>query len=190
MLIIVRHGQTHVNAERRLQGHLDAELDDVGRAQAASLAAAVGSVSRIVCSPLLRARQTAAAIGAPVTVDERWIEIDYGVLDGRSLDEVGATSLWSDWHADLGLAPEGGESITAVIERVKRACADLVAEATDTDVAVVSHVTPIKAAVVWAMGVPDPAIWRMFLATASVTRIGFGPRGPVLRSFNETAHLG
>jgi broad specificity phosphatase PhoE len=61
----------------------------------------------------------------------------------------------------------------------------------DGDVVVVSHVSPIKAAAAWALGVGDEVAWRMYVAQASITRIGVGGPGglPSLRSFNETAHL-
>jgi len=54
---------------------------------------------------------------------------------------------------------------------------------------VVTHVSPIKAAVTWALGVDDGAGWRMFCDLASVTRLDIHDRGPVLRSFNEVHHL-
>ena len=57
------------------------------------------------------------------------------------------------------------------------------------DVVVVSHVSPIKAGVAWALGTGDEIAWRMFVALASVTRIAVSDRGPLLRSFNEVAHL-
>ena len=52
-----------------------------------------------------------------------------------------------------------------------------------------THVSPIKAAVAWALGVGDEVAWRMCVAPASITRIGSGRTGPSLRSFNEIAHL-
>ena len=51
---------------------------------------------------------------------------------------------------------------------------------------VVSHVSPIKAATCWALGLGDQAAWRLYLATGSVTRIGWGADGPVLNRFNGT----
>ena len=55
---------------------------------------------------------------------------------------------------------------------------------------VVSHVSPIKAAVSWALGGGPELSWRLSLGVASITRITTGgPVGPVLVSFNETDHL-
>jgi broad specificity phosphatase PhoE len=186
MLILVRHGRTAHNASRRLLGRLDLPLDELGRRQAAALGSSplLASVARVVCSPLQRAASTAAALGPPVEVDERWLEIDYGVYDGLPLADV-PTGLWS---ADAEWAPEGGESTAAVGRRVRAACEELWAEAATRDVAVVTHVTPIRAAVKWALGVPDDTDVRLFVATASVSRIGPGRGGRALHSFNET-HL-
>ena len=64
-----------------------------------------------------------------------------------------------------------------------------VIDARDRTVVVVSHVSPIKAAVAWALGVGPEVAWRSHLDPASITRIAIGPAGPVLRTFNEVAHL-
>ena len=60
----------------------------------------------------------------------------------------------------------------------------------DTDVVVVSHVSPIKAAVAWALGCGMETAWRTHLDQASITRLALGANGPLLRSYNETHHLG
>lgn len=188
MLYLVRHGRTAQNAARLLLGRMDVPLDELGRRQAAALGAvpALRAATRVVSSPLARAFDTAAAIGLPVTVDERWTEIDYGIFDGSEL--TAAADLWKGWDADLDYRPPGGESLAALGRRVRGACEELWEEACSTDVVVVSHVSPIKAAVAWALGLGDDVQWRMFLDTASVSVIGPGRRGPTLRSFNETAH--
>jgi len=65
----------------------------------------------------------------------------------------------------------------------------LAEEARTHDLVVVTHVSPIKAAVAWALGVPDESVWRMYCAPASVTEIGTAGPTPSLRSYNTTAHL-
>jgi broad specificity phosphatase PhoE len=187
VLIIVRHGQTEWNARGLLLGRKDPELDPVGRTQAAALARVL-EADRVVTSPLLRARQTAEAFARPTTVDERWIEIDYGALDGTPLADVPA-ALWMEWQDDVCFRPEGGESLVELGARVDAACDDLRDEASERDVVVVSHVSPVKAAAGWALGMGCEIAWRTFVAPASITRVGFSARGPVLRSFNETNHL-
>lgn len=188
MLILVRHGQTSANAEGALLGRRDLELTDIGRQQAAALAAAVASADRVVSSPLLRARATAEAFGRPVDVDERWVEVDYGSFEGQLLTEL-PSEVWLRWRDDPAFVPPSGESLASVGERVRAACDDLAAEAQARDVVVVSHVSPIKAAVCWALGLADHGHWRLRLAVASITRISITDHGPLLVSYNEVAHL-
>lgn len=188
MLIVARHGRTEANRERRLLGRLDPGLDELGRAQAAALATHIGPVDRIVSSPLLRTRQTAEAWGQAVEFDERWIELDYGELDGVPLASVDA-EVWRMWRSDLDYAPAGGESIGALGHRVRAACEDLRTDAVDGTVVVISHVSPIKAAVAWALGVTDDVAWRMFVAPAAVTTIAVSESGAALHGFNHLDHL-
>jgi alpha-ribazole phosphatase len=189
MLILVRHGRTGHNASRRLLGRLDLPLDELGERQAAALGASplFSEVSRVISSPLRRARSTAEALGYPVEVDPRWIEVDYGIYDGLPLGEV-PSSLWDSWQHDQEWTPEGGESMGTMGRRVRSACDDLWAEAASRDIAVVTHVSPIKAAVGWALGVDVGTGVRLFVDTASVCRIGPGRFGPALHSFNEIHH--
>jgi broad specificity phosphatase PhoE len=188
VLILVRHGQTTANAQGLLLGRLDPELTETGRLQARAIARALGPIDRVISSPLRRARATAETFGLPVDVDERWIEIDYGRYDGVPLSEVPA-GLWDAWRSDPGFVPADGESLAEVGERVRRACAALTDEASGHQVVVVSHVSPIKAAVAWALGVGDGVAWRMFLDVGAICRVQIGPRGPSLRSYNDTSHL-
>ncbi len=198
-LVVVRHGRTAANARGLLLGRLDVPLDDLGRAQAAQVAGAVLAqaarthtpVAAVVSSPLERTRQTAEAFGLPVRVDERLVELDYGVLDGTPLADV-PPEVWADWRADPDFRPPGcAESIAGVQERVEQACEDWAAVARVEGVVVlVTHVSPLKAAVGWAMGIGAGAAWTTHVDPASVTRIAVGGGRRVLRTFNETAHLG
>ena len=193
MIDFVRHGQTAHNRDGLLQGRVDLELSERGLAQAERVASryAGASVARVVSSPLRRARQTAAAIaavtGCDVEIDERLLELDYGEWDGRPLGEI-APEQWAAWRADPNFAPPGGESLVAVTARVAAFCAERL-DADDRVVAV-SHVSPIKAAVAWALGVPEGVTFRMQLGLASITTVGARPDGAgYLLSFNDSAHL-
>lgn len=188
MLTIVRHGRTDANRSGLLLGRLDVGLDPLGEAQARALADVLGPVDRVVASPLQRARDTARALAVPVEVDERWIELDYGAFDGTPLADV-PPETWARWRSDVDFAPPGGESLRSLGIRVRDACESLREDATDGHVVVVTHVSPVKAAAAWAMGVGDEVSWRMFVAPASITAIAIGPRGPSLHGFNAVAHL-
>ncbi|MEO5724239.1 MAG: histidine phosphatase family protein [Ilumatobacteraceae bacterium] len=184
MLILVRHGRTSVNAGGRLQGHADFDIDGVGRAQVAAMVAKVGVPDRVISSPLQRARHTAEAFGVPYEVDERWKEINYGQFEGMLMSDIPAADL-AQWRADEGFAPPGGESLRDLGLRVRAACLDLMTEAMDRTVVVTSHVSPIKAAVAWALDAPMSIAWRCRLGQAAICRISCTPLGPVLVGFNE-----
>lgn len=188
MLILVRHGRTAANRSGLLQGHRDLPLDELGLVQAQAVATAVPKGSRVITSPLARAVSTGRAINPDVTVDERWIEFDYGDYDGLPISDV-PSGMWDTWHRDVTYAPPGGESLLQLDAHVRAACEDLAPLAVDEDVVVVSHVGPIKSAVAWALGVGVEISWRCRLDVASICRVGFTPRGPMLRAFNDTAHL-
>jgi broad specificity phosphatase PhoE len=188
MLVIVRHGQTEANARGLLLGRSDPSLSDLGRRQARALAGSVPATGRVVASPLARTVETAAAFGRPVEVDERWIELDYGALDGLPIGDVPA-GVWHEWRRDPEYVPSGGESLLAVGRRVREACEELAAEAAAGDVTVVSHVSPIKAAIAWALGVGDEVAWRMFVQVGSIARLRLDQRGPTLLAFNEVPDL-
>jgi broad specificity phosphatase PhoE len=192
VLVFARHGQTAPNREGLVLGsRADPELTEEGHRQAELLAAELASerVAAVLTSPLLRARQTAEAIGqacgVPVVVDERLVEIDWGAWEGRSTGSLVQTEV-DRWKADDGTAPEG-ESLDSLSRRVESFCAEQLQQ--EGRIVAVSHVSPIKAAAAWAMGVDGTVAWRMFLGLASITRVGQGRSGPVLLSFNETGHL-
>ena len=188
MLLIIRHGRTVANASGLLQGRVDNPLDDRGKQQAKQISAALGPIDVVVSSPLQRARQTAEPLGLPVRIDERWIELDYGEWDELPITEVSAHQ-WTQWRNDPMFAPPGGESLVELDRRVVEACDDLVGEATELNVAVFTHVSPIKSAISWALGVNDPISWRLHVGQAQISRILIRDGRPVLNSFNETWHL-
>jgi len=115
VLIVVRHGQTEANARGLLLGRSDPPLDDIGRDQAAAVATALAPLAptaRVIASPLTRTRETAAIIAGegPVEIDERWIELDYGGLEGIPVLDVPAAT-WQAWRRDTDFSPAGGETL-------------------------------------------------------------------------------
>ena len=189
MIYLVRHGQTETNRDRRIQGQSDRSLTDLGRRQAAALATALPRAAPIVSSPLRRAQETAATLGpahGPPTLDERWIELDYGDFEGRLIDDV-RPAIWENWLTDPSWTPLNGESLAQAEARVRAACEDLRPHAErNEDVIVVTHVNPIKLAVAWAVGAPAQLVLRLYVELASITTIGIGHAGqPVLTSFGS-----
>lgn len=193
MIALVRHGETDANARRLLLGRADPPLSERGRDQALAVAELLGREdppAAIVSSPLRRAQETAVCIaevfGLAVEVDDAFVEMDYGEWDERPLADV-PREVWTKWQDDIHFAPPAGESLQQVQTRVSARMAELVVRAGASSIVVVSHVSPIKAAALWALGVDDqPALaWRLRLDVASVTRVTPGLLGPVLSGFNQ-----
>lgn len=176
-------------------GRTDVELTTEGSAQAAMVRPMLlRPVTRLRSSPLRRARDTAAllGLGLPVELDGRWLEVDYGEYECQPLRDIPA-AVWLHWRQNPDFRPAGGETLSEVAARTTEACEELFAvdgagaRDAEGDVVVVSHVTPIKAAVAWALGADAGLSWRLHLQTASVTRIGWNNGGPVLHGFNQVA---
>lgn len=176
MLILLRHGRTPNNADAKLQGQIDSPLDEVGRRQARTAGDFLRhryDVAEVVTSSLARTRQTVdhAGLGHLVsTIDDRWAEIRFGDYDGRRIREA-IVDLGRRWADDIDYEPPGGESLSAMHARVSSACEELIASSVDHDVLVVTHATPIKAAVVWAMGGDARQILNLRSHLAAVTVI-------------------
>ena len=196
-LVLIRHGSTEHSLARRFSGRNALSLDAAGEAQAAALAARhFGDVAAVVCSPLRRTAQTATAIaeplGLPVETMDDLVETDFGSWEGMTFGEV--RDRWpaelAAWTSDPDLAPPGGESFTAVTERVARARDAVLQAHAGRTVLVVSHVTPIKTLIRLAIEAPPVAMYRIHLDTASVSMIDYVAEGAAsVRLVNDTSHL-
>jgi broad specificity phosphatase PhoE len=124
-VVLLRHGRTAWNAERRMQGRLDPPLDEAGQAQAAEVAPAVATFDPVVLisSDLTRALQTALAVGEAAGLEPRkeprLRETDVGRWQGLVDSEVeaGWPGGLDRWRAEATFAPPGGESRVDAAER-------------------------------------------------------------------------
>jgi broad specificity phosphatase PhoE len=168
-LVMLRHGQTDFNAGNRMQGQLDTELTELGRAQAVAAAEVLGKRQplMIVSSDLRRAYDTAVALsertGLPVRVDARLRETHLGDWQGLTHAEVdaGAPGARQAWRDDATWAPPGGENRVDVAERSVPVIAELVADQPewgadepDRPVALVAHGGLIAALAAALLGLP------------------------------------
>ena len=146
---LLRHGQTNFNLVGRMQGHLDSELTEVGRAQAEAVAPAIALMvpDLLLSSDLRRAMDTAdvigVAAGVAVKVDPRLRETHLGDWQGRTVEEIerdwpGAIAAW---RSDPAWAPPGGESRIDVVRRCLPAVEEL-----DEQVPATGHTTAVLVA--------------------------------------------
>jgi broad specificity phosphatase PhoE len=155
VILLARHGETEDNRPPlRFQGRRDSPLNAAGRRQAAELAErlrARGNVAALYTSDLMRARQTAEAVGRAVglepVVDARFSEGDRGRWEGRLMEDVEREEpeRYAAWRrAGAGFRFPGGESLADVQSRVLAALADVERRGAEPAV-VVCHGGPIRA---------------------------------------------
>jgi probable phosphoglycerate mutase len=196
VIILVRHGQTTTNAQGLLVGRSDPHLTEHGERQARALAPYLEGVEQVWTSPLARARETAALAlpGLSARVKEAFIEVDYGDLDGQPVSAL-TGEHWRAFEHGHELAFGGGESLAEVDQRVHGALDELLADERSLlhdarrHLAIVSHVSPIKSATVWALGASPSTAWRTRLENGSITTIGVRGATPQLVRFNSVPRL-
>ena len=159
-LLLVRHGETDWNRDRRFQGHADPPLNEAGREQADALAAELAGerIELVYTSDLARARETAeivaARLGAGVVALRDLREIDVGEWEGLTWPEIeerypaGAR----DWH-EHGHGWEAGETYDELGHRVVTALRRIAAAHPEQRVLVVGHGGTIRAARAFLEGV-------------------------------------
>lgn len=161
-LFLARHGQTADNANGLILGRRDPPLSELGEQQAAQLAVSAGEhgVVAIWCSPLLRARQTAAIVGAAVGVEpsvlDDLIESARGEWEGRAQAALArdTPARFAAFEAgDPKFVFPGGESIADQVERTRRALRRVAAGPQPS--LAVAHAGTIRAALI-AAGRPVP----------------------------------
>jgi probable phosphoglycerate mutase len=196
MIYLVRHGQSTTNALGLLVGRSNPALTDLGRAQARSLRPWLADVAMVWSSPLQRAHET-ARLGAPhlePTIVEALIEVDYGSLDGTPLADV-SEEAWQRFESDHAYPMGNGESLEQVDQRVHPLLDGLLADRdsllhqSDRHLLIVSHVSPIKSALAWALGVPGSVAWRTRIDNGSFSVLAMRRRSPQLVRANVVPPL-
>ena len=177
LIFAARHPRPLVPG-RLCYGRTDVPLAEPPERGADALIAAVGDpVERIVSSPAQRARLVAEAVrtrtGAPLHLDDRLAEMDFGAWENRPWTALPRTEI-DAWAADpLRFHPGGGESVMEVLARVRRAWTGVASSAENT--LVVTHAGPIRCLLHLVRGVPLPEATQASIAFGAVER--FEPRG-------------
>ena len=194
LVLLVRHGQTPTTG-KLLPGRAPGlHLADTGIEQARRAAERLGVLSRIdavYASPLERARETAAPIGAArgmkVQIDKGLLECDFGDWTGAELSKLMKLPEWNTvQRAPSTFTFPGGESFTAMQSRIVGAIDRLRERHQGGVIVCVSHADPIKAAVAHALGTHLDLFQRIVISPCSVSAIAYHAGGPVVLTVNST----
>jgi probable phosphoglycerate mutase len=198
-LIVVRHGETLWNREGRIQGYrADSPLTPHGHAQARAVAERLAreGVDLIYCSDLGRTRQTAepiaAATGASVVHDAELRERSYGILEGRTFDEIAVENpaAYERIRArDPEFAVEGGESASRFHARIVRAVERIAASSVGRRVAIVTHGGVVGTLYRHVKAIPLDAPRTYTLHNASCSHFRFGAAGWEVDLWCDISHL-
>lgn len=201
-LILIRHGETAWNAERRLQGHIDIGLNGEGQRQADALAAALAGerLDAVIASDLQRALQTAQAVaggrGLPVHQDAALRERCYGGFEGLLYAEIEQRfpSEFAAWQArDVdALMPHGArqaESFRQFYARSVGAILSWAALHPGQAIAIVAHGGVLECAYRAALGLPLETPRNFPVLNASINRFEVAGGALRLQSWGETTHL-
>lgn len=197
-LVIVRHGETAWNAERRVQGQLDIPLNALGLEQASAVGAALasGQFDAIYSSDLSRARQTAApaaqALGLEVALDERLRERHYGVFETLTYSEC-ERRYPEDFARFLAREPEfdfrTGESLRAFAERATGCLAEIAARHAGESVLVFTHGGVLDKLYRRATGMPLTKPRDFRIPNAGINRVTIEGADWRILAWADCAHL-
>ncbi len=194
LLLFIRHGDTDAVGSCLAGRNPGVHLNERGRRQAEVVAERLATLppQRVICSPLERTCQTAAAIAerfeVGVELDERIIEVDFGEWSGRSFDELENDPMWRAYHAfRSGIRIPGGEMATEIQARMVAATESIRRQSPESVVAIVSHGDPIRYALGFYMGIPVDLVLRLEVGVASVSAVTVADDGARIHMLNSTA---
>jgi alpha-ribazole phosphatase len=198
--LLIRHGESVWNGERRIQGNQDPPLSPRGRRQAELLARRLGvylpRAAAVYTSPLRRAAETAEAVrtatGLPVFPDPDLREMCLGQWEGRTVPEIQAAfpGSYERWLADpLAHPAPGGERLEGFTRRVTDAFERVQAAQPGSDVILVSHGGPIKALLCHVLGLEPRSLFRIKQDNTAVSLVEVDDATRRVLLMNDTCHL-
>lgn len=201
-ILLIRHGETAWNAERRLQGHIDIALNPAGLAQAAALGQALADqpLAAVIASDLSRAQQTAHAIASlqnlPVQTDVQLRERCYGAFEGLLYAEIAERYpheyvQWQSRQIDA-VMPSGerqAESFRQFYGRSTDAIAEWASRYAGQTIAIVAHGGVLECAYRAAVGMSLDSPRDFQVKNASVNRFSFADGALHLVHWGDVEHL-
>lgn len=197
IVLLIRHGENEYVNTHRLAGRTPGvHLNDKGREQTEALVSYLRGqpIAAIYSSPLERCMETAQplaeALGLAVTVDEAFLEVDYGEWQGADLRELGKAPEWQQvQHYPSFFQFPNGETLRNVQFRAVSGCERLRAAHPYQVVAVFTHGDIIRTTLAHYLGVPMDLFQRIAIQTASVSILAFTDGRPMVFGMNYLAAL-
>lgn len=192
---LVRHGE-HGLLGKVLAGRMPGVvLTERGRAEIAAVAERLAhdKIAALYASPLDRTRESAeilsGRLGLPIEFRDDLIELDYGEWTGATFDAIRADPIWRHWSAMRSIARiPGGETMREVQRRAVEALMELQARHPADTVAIVSHGDVIRAALVFALGMPLDFYHRIEVSQGSINTVRIEPDSIRVLRINERPH--
>jgi broad specificity phosphatase PhoE len=196
-LMLVRHGESEWNAQRRYQGQSDVPLSALGRQQAKLVAGRLAGVKIdvVYASDLGRAWETARLIaekcGLKVIPEPRLRELKFGILEGLTFEEAQAQypEMIAAWLGDFNRPPEGAETIDLFNARVVSLMEDLKLEHDEQVVLLVGHGGSLSEILRIALGLSPAKRWYLEMENASLTELLIAEDFVSLKRLNDICHL-
>jgi broad specificity phosphatase PhoE len=197
-LILIRHGESELNKEGRIQGYQDCDLSDLGREQAARLRDRLDPerIDAAYSSAADRAVETGRiAVGHRLAIEtcEALREINLGVWEGERVSELKRrfpeeTGLW--FRRPSRVRIEGGEPLRTFRRRVAREITRIRRlNVDDAGIVLFAHGGVICAYLTSLLGLKLDDLWRFKIRNASITRVIFPNDEPRIETLNDISHL-
>lgn len=201
-LILVRHGQTVANTEKRWQGQrFDGKLTALGRRQIEAVAQRLASqndgITALYTSPLRRTLETAQGIGRVLGltpgIKDDLREMDFGELDSWTMADIAEKrpeffNAWLDKH-NRDLVWPGGESRREFASRVFNACKRIIERHPQETVAIVAHGGTLAVGIAQLLEWPLHIAFSYRLSNCGLTRLVYQRECWLLWTLNDTCHL-
>jgi broad specificity phosphatase PhoE len=196
-LILVRHGETEWNVQRRYQGQSDVQLSELGRRQAVCVAERLAGqkIDVVYASDLKRAWETAQIIaersGLGVSSEPRLRELKFGILEGLTFDEAQEKhpEMINAWLDDFNNTPEGAETIALFNARIISLLDDLKGKHDEQVLLLVGHGGSLSEILRVVLGLSPEKRWYLEMENASLSEVSIAEEYVALKRLNDTCHL-
>lgn len=196
-LILVRHGETEWNVQRRFQGQADVPLSELGKRQAELVAERFAGkpIDAIYASDLKRAWETASLIakkiGLEVLSEPRLRELKFGILEGLTFEEAEKQhpEVIAAWLEDFNNIPQGAETIDQFNTRIVSLLDELKSEHDEQVVLLVGHGGSLSEILRVVLGLSREKRWYLEMDNTGLSEVSIAEDYISLKRINDTCHL-